>query len=176
MTARLTGSRPLTLTLSPGGGEGIRATPSPSLRESAALVGGAAVDGGRVGGGEHHAVVGGGVVRGEVAARDVAHHQGGVALPRITVAAPAGGAHRDGVAGDDADVLVLRQMRRDVVAALPRDGHLVGSAVSAAEHAGRAEAPVIHQEREQGLAAADADLVVHAEAAARSARPARALA
>src|SRR5262249_60893384 len=88
----------------------------------------------------------------------------------------AGGAHRDGAAGDDADVLVLRQMRRDVVAALPRDGHLVGRAVPAAEHAGRAEAPVVHQEREQGLAAAYADLVVHAEAAARLARPARALA
>src|SRR5215831_5691296 len=142
----------------------------------AKLVGGAAIDGGRIGGGEHHAVVGGGVLRGEVAARDVARHQGGVALPRVAIAAPAWGAHRDGVAGDDADVLILRQMRRDVVAALPRDGHLVGRAVPAAEHAGRAEAPVVHQEREQGLAAAHADLVVHAEAPARPACPARALA
>src|SRR5215470_13795680 len=97
----------------------------------AKFVGGAAVDVGRIGAGEHHAVVGGGVVRG------------------------------------DADVLILRQMRRDVVAALPRDGHLVGRAVPAAEHAGRAEAPVVHQEREQGLAAAHADLVVHARALAQ---------
>src|SRR5215831_10800973 len=99
-----------------------------------------------------------------------------LAAGRSPAAPPAelvGGA---GVAGDDADVLILRQMRRDVVAALPRDGHLVGRAVPAAEHAGRAEAPVVHQEREQGLAAADADLVVHAESAARLARPARALA
>src|SRR5262252_4478331 len=141
-----------------------------------AKLGGAAVDVGRIGAGEHHAVVGGGAVRGDVAARDVPRHQGGVALPRVAVAAPARGAHRDGVAGDDADVLILRQMRRDVVAALPRDGHLVGRAVPAAEHAGRAEAPVVHQEREQGLAAAHADLVVHAEAPARPACPARALA
>src|SRR5215470_4429588 len=142
----------------------------------AKLVSGAAVDQRRIGGGEHHAVVSGGVVRGDVAAGHVARHQGGVALPRVAVAAPARGAHRDGIAGDDADVLVLRQMRRDVVAALPRDGHLVGRAVPAAEHAGRAEAPVVHQEREQGLAAAHADLVVHAEAPARPACPARALA
>src|SRR5262249_19228011 len=142
----------------------------------AELVGGAPVDQRRIGGGEHHAVVGGGVVRREVAARDVARHQGGVALPRIAVATPAGGAHRDGVARHDADVLVLRQMGRDVVAALSRDGHLVGRTVAAAEHAGRAEAPVVHEEREQGFAAAYANLVVHAESAARLARPARALA
>ena len=53
---------------------------------------------------------------------------------------------------------------------------LVRRAVVAAEEAGRPHAAVVHQERQQRLAPADADPVVDAEAAARLARPARPLA
>ena len=54
--------------------------------------------------------------------------------------------------------------------------HHVGRAVAAAPHARRAEAAVVHDERGARLAAQQLHLVVHAEAAALRARPARALA
>src|SRR5256885_2105007 len=97
---------------------------------------------------ERHAVVAPGIFDGEVAARDVATHELGIAPERIAVAAAARRAHVHGVAGAHADVLVLGPVRRAIRGALALDDDVVGGAVPAAEEPGWPEASVIHEERE----------------------------
>src|SRR4026208_1850219 len=61
-------------------------------------------------------------------------------------------------------------MRRHVGHAFPDDGHRVGAAGAAALGAGRAAATMIHDHRDPGVAAAEANPVVDAEAAPMLAR------
>src|SRR5688500_14295503 len=63
---------------------------------------------------QHHAVVAFRVRHGEVAPNDVAPHERGITSQRVAVAATARRAHRDQRARGDADVLVLRPVRRDI--------------------------------------------------------------
>jgi len=110
-----------------------------------------------------------------VAARDVVCDVPWVAFQRIAVTAAAGGRDAHRVAGGDVDVLVLGEVRRGVDFAIAGHADPVATAVGAAEHALRADAAVVHDERGTRAAAPQAHGVVDSEAAALAARAARAL-
>src|SRR5579883_975662 len=114
------------------------------------------------------------LLRRVISAHDIALDEVGRALAGIAIAAAAGGRDGDAVAGRDADVLILREMRRHVSLAPLLHQHAVDAAIAPAQRTLRADAAVIHDEGGARLAAPEPDLVAEPETAALTPGAARA--